>query len=344
MKDFLKIDKFGRAPIYKQMVDSIETAARSGALSDGDMLPSMNELALLLDISKETVKKSYGILCDRGILEPRQGRGFFVRLRADARQRRILMLLDRLSPYRQALLDEFSATVGPDSQITILLHNQSTELLKYYLDRHLGEYDYYVVTPHFPLDAQSQKVVCHQLGRIPNRKLILADRCPEDMQGNSGAVYQDYACDAAAALSTAEEELMKYPEIDVFTMPNSLYGEMVESSIRSFCEGAGLKMRVHRDITPDAIHRNQVCLLVNSQADKALFSVNRIAAQKGLEIGSDIKLISYNESPINELVFGGLSTMSADFVNMGRQCAQMILDGKMSKVKADFHLIRRKTF
>jgi len=67
-----------RTPIYKQIVDQIETSVMSGKLKPGDQLPSMKEFALMYDISKETVKKAYGILVRRGLLESSQGKGFFV--------------------------------------------------------------------------------------------------------------------------------------------------------------------------------------------------------------------------------------------------------------------------
>jgi len=44
------------------------------------------------------------------------------------------------------------------------------------------------------------------------------------------------------------------------------------------------------------------------------------------------------------VVLGGLTTISTDFVEMGRLAAEMILAGKMVKVHNKFRMIRRKTF
>ena len=57
-------------PIYKQVVSQIEQKIISGEYAPGFLLPSMNELSAELDISKETIKKAYSILRDKGVIEP----------------------------------------------------------------------------------------------------------------------------------------------------------------------------------------------------------------------------------------------------------------------------------
>lgn len=53
----LKLDNNSQTPVYKQIMENIEKAIKSGKSAAGDMLPSMNELAAELEVSKETVKK-----------------------------------------------------------------------------------------------------------------------------------------------------------------------------------------------------------------------------------------------------------------------------------------------
>ena len=84
--------------------------------------------------------------------------------------------------------------------------------------------------------------------------------------------------------------------------------------------------------------------MLNSQHDAGILTFCQIAKQRGLVIGEDISLISYNDSPINELILNGLTSVSTDFRQMGELVAQMILDNTLSKVKCDFHLVRRSTF
>ena len=46
-------------PVYKQVISQVEQKIISGEFAPGYQLPSMNELASDLDISKETVKKAH---------------------------------------------------------------------------------------------------------------------------------------------------------------------------------------------------------------------------------------------------------------------------------------------
>ena len=62
----ISIDATGQDPIYKQIVKVIEKAVREQKLAPGQQVESMNELADRLNISKETVKKAYGILVEKG--------------------------------------------------------------------------------------------------------------------------------------------------------------------------------------------------------------------------------------------------------------------------------------
>ena len=64
----------------------------------------------------------------------------------------------------------------------------------------------------------------------------------------------------------------------------------------------------------------------------------------GLRIGEDVRIISYNESDMNELVLGGLTTVSADFAEMGRLAAKMILSRRMEKIHCPFRMNKRFTF
>ena len=61
----ITLENGSKAPIYKQLVEKFEDAIRSGKLKPGELIPSMNDFAAQLDISKETVKKTYGILREK---------------------------------------------------------------------------------------------------------------------------------------------------------------------------------------------------------------------------------------------------------------------------------------
>ena len=162
----IKIDLKSQTPVYKQLINSVETAIHNGEYRYGDLLPSMNELSLQLGISKETVKKAYSLMRDRGVISATQGKGFYVSSENSGQNPKILVLFDKLSTYKQVLFSSFSSTIGTQGEITIRLHNQQIDLLEYYIDENLDQFDYYVVTPHFPLDESTQRRAVKALMRI----------------------------------------------------------------------------------------------------------------------------------------------------------------------------------
>ena len=344
MRGLFNIDVNLHTPIYKQLLSEFERLIEVGELRVGECLPSMNELSAQLNISKETVKKVYSILRERGAIESIHGKGFFVTARKDSRKLRIFLLLDRLSQYKQILYDAFIAEMGNRAEITIYMYNQNIETFEAFIDGALDNYDYYLITPHIPLDVETQARALKALKRIPNRKLIVLDNWLRSLQGNYGAVYQDLANDIHEGLSSAIEDLRKYNKLHVIIFPTSLYGSLIMVGIARFCEEYGVDVEYHYDINENMMHRGDLYLLLNGQLGVGLVEVARMATNSGLKIGTDVGVISYNDSYLSEIILGGLTTVSTDFEQMGRLAAKMVLSNDFQKIKCDFKLIRRKTF
>ena len=338
------IDTSGKEAIYKQLVAQVERAMHNGRLEAGKQIPSMNELAAQLDISKETVKKAYGILVDKGLIVPKQGKGFYAADLQATGHPQLLVIFDKLSVYKQTLFNAFAEPLGGKAEVTIVNHNQSLDLLEYYLDTYLDGFDYYVVTPHFPLDEASQARAVKQLSRIPNRKLIMLDRFQPDFPGNNyGAVYQDFENDIYDGLSQGLMVAGRMDKLRVITLPTSLYGPFIRKGVDRFSREHGIPVEYLETAPPD-IHKGDTFLVLNSQLDAGLVSLARRIGEAGLRIGEDIRIISYNEYEMNELILGGLTTVSTDFAQMGRMAAEMILNRRMERIHCPFRMNKRFTF
>lgn len=338
----ISLETGSKTPIYKQLVDQFEDAIRSGVLKPGEQIPSMNDFASQLGISKETVKKTYVILREKGLLIPQQGKGFYVAEASDASKPRVLVLFDKLSIYKEVLYNSLANELGDKADLTILTHNQNLDLFTYYLDTCLDRYDYYVISPHFPLDDKSQALAKKLISRVPNRKLIMVDHWLQSYVGNYGAVYQDFENDVYDGLKQGLDKL-KGTSLKVITLPSSLYGPMVCKGVDRFCLEFGIPVE-YMHSAPEHINENETYLIINSQLDSGLAALARTIKKQKLEVGKDVFIISYNEFDLNEVVLGGLTTISADFKQMGRTAATMILNRKTWKVHCDFNMTRRGSF
>lgn len=94
-------------PIYRQLRDRVVAMILEGALSDGDALPSVRNVAAEYRLNPLTVLKGYQELVDEGLVEKKRGRGMFVtdgatkQLLKDERQR----FLDKEWPMVAATID-----------------------------------------------------------------------------------------------------------------------------------------------------------------------------------------------------------------------------------------------
>ena len=88
-------------PVYLQLVDQVKAAAASGALRQGEALPSIRPLAEELRVNRNTVAKAYGQLESEGVIETHPGRGSVLcatpsPLRKDARRKLLIGGVDEL--------------------------------------------------------------------------------------------------------------------------------------------------------------------------------------------------------------------------------------------------------
>ena len=64
----INLDYQSRTPIYEQIVNGIEKYVALGILKEKTQIPSIREMASNLGINPNTVKKSYDILENRGVI------------------------------------------------------------------------------------------------------------------------------------------------------------------------------------------------------------------------------------------------------------------------------------
>src|SRR5690349_1000619 len=73
-----RLDLKSGVPVYRQLIDQVMGGIASGALTAGDQLPTVRQVAVDLEINPNTVVRAYRELEIRGALETQQGTGTFV--------------------------------------------------------------------------------------------------------------------------------------------------------------------------------------------------------------------------------------------------------------------------
>lgn len=72
------LDLHTGVPVYRQLIDQVRAGIASGALTAGDQLPTVRQLAVDLAINPNTVMRAYRELELGGLLETHQGTGTFI--------------------------------------------------------------------------------------------------------------------------------------------------------------------------------------------------------------------------------------------------------------------------
>lgn len=336
-----EIDTTSKTAVYKQLVSAVTEAVKDGRLKTGEIVPSMNVLAEELEISKETVKRAYGILRMNGILEAQQGKGFYVADTSAKSTISVLFLIDRFSIYKQEIVRGFHQELKGQSEDTVLLYNQDIDIFEYFVNENLGKFDWYVVSPHFSLEKKIQDRVRKIIKRIPNHQLIMVDRLIPGMVGNFGAAYQDFENDVYYGLEQGAEKLEQIGHLKVIAMPTSLYWSIMKKRVTEFCEEHKIKVQFLSE-APAKVKKGDAFLILTSQLDSGLIAL--VDNAKGLTVGTDYYIISYNDSPVDRVVLNGLTTISTDFNEMGREVARMVNEKTLRKTHICFRMNKRSTF
>ena len=101
-----RLDQHSGVPVYRQLIDQVQAAIATGAVSVGDQLPTVRRVAVDLAINPNTVVRAYREMEVRGILDTQQGTGTFVA------ENRVHHSKDEQARLLSQLVTEFVARAG----------------------------------------------------------------------------------------------------------------------------------------------------------------------------------------------------------------------------------------
>lgn len=296
----------------KVLVDGISLKITLGTLVPGDNLPSINDMSALLYVSRDTVFKAYKELKQLELIESTPMKGYYV----TGKVKRILLLLDTYSSFKQALYKQFVAHLSGDYKVDLIFHQYNRRLFETIIKESIGKYSLYVVMNF------SNDILSPVIKKLPAHQLLLLDFGNFDKSGYN-YICQDFDTAFYNCLLSVREQLAKYKQI-CFVMP----GEHAHP----LCSIDAVKRFGALTSTP--------CTVIQTDSDwkgvnpstlyigivrEDIVSIIKSADEKGLKLGSDIGLLIYNEEPLLEVIKNGISSVSIDFGLLGEKAAHFVM-------------------
>ncbi len=337
----LEIVDHSSLPKYKQIVKAIIDNLEIGRIAYGQKLPSINQMSFDYYLSRDTVEKAYGELKERGIIEAVKGKGYYITDTTPESKIKVLVLFNKLSSYKKTIYNTIAHQLGERARINLVIYHCEYDLFERTLKENLQGYQYYVIMPHF-IDHDHLKLK-KLLGKISPEKLIFLDHIVEGFEECHGAVFQDFKMDIYHALEKSIAQLKRYEKL-ILVFPRHLtypYPEEIIVGFRRFCAFENFEYEIIGEVNEYTKLKSKTAYIVLEETD--LVNLIKNAKQNNLAVKDDIGILSYNDTPLKEVLADGISVITTDFEQMGTLAAEMIIGKRTGSIKNDFHLILRNS-
>jgi len=345
MIHFIKIDENSRVPKYQQIVDSVVHNISVGNLKMNQKILSINKFSEAFYLSRDTVEHAYSILKKKKIISSVKGKGYFINNDQLTSKVKIFFLVNKLSAYKLRVYNSFVETIGPQATVDLQIYHCDEQLFLSLLEKNKLAYNFIAIMPHFKGEQLKHlsftPLVRQALQELPANKLIFLDNVEGSQSFESSKVFQDFENDIYQALNDGLEKIKSYKKVFLIYPKKSVYPypKRIVHGFSRFCSENSVAFQILDRFVEDMILKKGDLFVVIDESD--LVDLVKHARLKKMTLGKDIGIISYNDTPLKELL--GISVVSTDFKFMGQEAAKLILQQKTDYIKAPFYFIDRQS-
>ena len=322
-------------PKYRQIMNAIEQKIKKGELKKGDQIPSLNHLCKQSGLSQDTILMAYNELKSKGIITSQVGKGYFIQNENTDFKHKVLLVFDRLTAYKEDLYDSFKEALKNDGSEQIFFHHNNLKMFQTIIDGAIGDYSEYVIMPIDHPDAV--KV----MGKLPAGKVFILDQGRKQYKDIYPYACQDFERDIYRILKKNAYIVSKYQRMVLVIHHQKSHYKDIATGFRDFCRQHPIASQVVNDMKSFEIKPGDAFVIVD---DRDLEFLVRYSIENQMILGSNMGIISYNETPLKGIIASGITTISTDFVQMGKSMAEMIFNQQKLKLDNPFVMNRRNSF
>lgn len=340
MKNIIKLSSKANTPKYKQIVQTVQSAVEKGVLKQGDVMPSLNQIRDELNVSRDTAIKAYQELKMLGLISSSPGKGNFIAVSGQKRERNIFLLFDEFSVYKEVLYKSLQTTISNQGALELYFHHFNDRVFYDLINQSLGKYTDYVI---MPLSTQASFEKFKTLFNQEN--VYILDQGGELYGEAFPSVYQNFKDDVYLGLKQAAGLSQKYKQmVMAIGSTKNIYRQALVDQLKTgfhrYCSEQNMQSSIPHEIDNFEIKKGMCFLLFT---DVELVSLIKRMEEKRWIPGRDIGIISFNETPLKEIAGGGISTISTDFELMGRTMGEMVLNHGCDHIQNPVRLIQRNS-
>jgi DNA-binding transcriptional regulator YhcF (GntR family) len=331
-KRIIQIDSKSSLPKYRQIISSVLLAIEKKALKKGDKVPSINQICSDFSLSRDTVMLAFNELKAKGILYSQPGKGYYVVTTEIQPEENIFVLFDELNSFKEDLYNSLITNLKGKAIVDIYFHHFNFKVFKNLIAESIGHYTSYIIMPA-TFDNTSLLI-----SKIPKEKVFILDRLKSDLKMYP-VLYQDFENDFCDALNEGLELLKKYRKLIFVNAGGKEPVERVKGFER-FCNSNGISFQVVKSL--DGL-RPELYEAYFITSDRDLVEMVKLAKDYNYKLGKKFGIVSFNDTMLKEVVADGITTISTDFVEMGKTLADMVLSRKNIQVRNPSRLIVRNS-
>jgi DNA-binding transcriptional regulator YhcF (GntR family) len=319
---------------HEQIVEGVLDALRLKVLIKGDILPSVNTAVEEIGIARKTVVKAYDVLKKRGLIRSKKRLGYYVVGTNAGMKRKVLLMLNSFNPYQQQLYETILEKTDPSTdQVDLFFHHTNPRMFETIIDTNSGHYTHYIITP-FDHDKVKKSIA-----RIPKERLLLISR-PYFHDKAESFVVQDYSTGLTEVLNNAKPDLLKYKSLKlVFSSINNPPAE-IKDTVSEFCKSIKMDFSIIQKCVAGTLKKDNIYFIIE---DNDLQAILLECRDNNLVPGKDIGILSYNDSPMKQLIGNGISTVSVDFREMGLKISEWLFDQPETRIVLPTHYYKRNS-
>lgn len=302
------------------IVDGVLSAIAKNDISKGDPLPSVNKFIQRLGVARMTVVKALNVLKERGIIVAEDKVGYFVRDVNVKRELKVFLFLTGFYSYHETLYNQIIEGLrDPDVTIDLYFHHCNPRIFKSVLQENMGSYGLYIITGFEDPKVRSL------LSRIPPKKLLQIIR-PPVLEGVS-SICQDFYSGLKKSLGKLKGRLDRFDRFILIFPEKKGHPEEIKTAFTEFCTDHKIACAIDKKIRRDLIQKGTAFWVIE---DSDLISLIKMGEETGFRIGHDLGILSYNETPMKEIIRNGITVVSADFPKMGQSILRFISNPKFT--------------